>query len=76
MAAKPKRTYINPAGNDLMITPSNGTRISTDNWGHIKASRASGKSQRGRKAKKTNLVISVFENGRQTHRNILYSRRK
>ena len=75
MAAKPKRTYINPAGNDLMTTPSNGTRLSTDYWGHTKASRPIGKSQRGVKVKKTNLVISVFENGRQTHRNTHYSRR-
>ena len=52
MAAKPKRTFIIPAGHDLMITPSNGTRLSTDYWGHIKASRASGKSQRGGKVKK------------------------
>ena len=52
MAAKPTGTSINPAENDLMITPSNGTRLSTDYWGHIKTSRAIGKSQRGGKVKK------------------------
>ena len=56
MAAKPTGTYIIPAGYDLMITPSNGTRPSTDNWGHIKVSRAIGRSKRGGKVKKTNLV--------------------
>ena len=52
MAAKPTGTSNIPAGNDLMITPSNGSRLSTDYWGHIKASRASGKSQRGGKVNK------------------------
>ena len=52
MAAKPKRTSIIPAGNDLMITLRNGTRPSTDYWGHIKAKIVIGKSQRGGKVKK------------------------
>ena len=70
MAAKPTGISNIPAGNDLMIAVSNGTRPSTDYWGHTKPSRAIGKSQRGGKVKKTNLVISVFENGHHTHRNI------
>ena len=52
MAAKPKRTSIIPAGHDLMIALSNGTRPSTDNWGHTKASRVIGKFQKGVKVKK------------------------
>ena len=44
MAAKPTGTSNIPAGNDLMITPSNGTRLSKDYWGHIKARRIIGKS--------------------------------
>ena len=75
-AAKPTGTSINPSGNDLMITLNNGTRLSTDYWGHIKARRASGNSQRGGKVKKQIWFISVFENGRQTQKNIHYSRRK
>ena len=73
MAAKPKRKSIIPAGNDLMITLRNGTRSSTDYWGHIKSSRAIGKSQRDGKLKKLILFISVLENGRQSHQNIHYS---
>ena len=51
MAAKLTGTPIIPAGHDLMITPSNRTRLSTDYWGHTKASRAIGKSRRGGKVK-------------------------
>ena len=56
MAAKPTGTSIIPAGHDLMIALSNGTRPSTDYWGHTKASRVVGKSQNGWESKKTNLV--------------------
>ena len=52
MAVKATRTFIILAGHDLMITLVNGTRLSTDYWGQIKASRASGKSQRSGKVKK------------------------
>ena len=52
MAAKPIGTSIIPAGHDLMITPSNGTRLSTDYWGHTKAKIVIGKSQWGGKVKK------------------------
>ena len=51
MATTPTGTSNIAAGNDLMIALSNGTRLSTNYWGHIKASRASGKSQRGGKVK-------------------------
>ena len=54
MAAKPTETSINPSGNDLMIALSNGTRPSTDYWGHTKASRVIGESQKGWESKKTN----------------------
>ena len=56
MAAKPTGTSNIPTGNDLVIIPSNGTRLSRDYWGHIKARRVIGKFQKGVKAKKTNLV--------------------
>ena len=52
MAAKPTGTSIIPARHDLMITPNNGTRLSTEYWGHAKSSRAIGKSQRGGKVEK------------------------
>ena len=56
MAAKPTETANIPAGHDLMIALSNGTRTSTDYWGHTKTSRVIGKLQKGGKVKKTNLV--------------------
>ena len=52
MDAKPTGTSINPAGNYLIITLINSTWPFTDNWGHIKASRAIGKSQKGGKVEK------------------------
>ena len=86
MAAKPTGTSIIHAGHDLMIALSNGTRPSTDYWGHTKAKivigkstdywghtnakLVIGKSQRGGKVKKQILFIGVFENGRQTYRSI------
>ena len=51
MDAKPTGKSIILAGHDLMITPSNGTRLSTNNWGHIKARRVIGKFQKGVKVK-------------------------
>ena len=52
MVAKPKKTCIIPAENELMIALSNGTMPSTDYWGHTKAKLVIGKSQRGGKVKK------------------------
>ena len=52
MAAKATGTFNIPSGHDLMMTPSNGTRLSKDYWGHIKARRVIGKLKKGRKLKK------------------------
>ena len=60
MAAKPTGISNIPAEHDLMITPSNGTRLSTDYWGHIKARRVIGKFQKGGKVKKQIKFISVY----------------